>query len=83
MNKNDKIYIAGHHGLVGSSILKLFKSRGFKNLICRSHREVDLINTVQTEAFFRRIIVLEYNQRFEGSNDDKRLKDKLKSELPQ
>ena len=53
MNKNDKIYIAGHHGLVGSSILKLFKSRGFKNLICRSHRELDLINTVQTEEFFR------------------------------
>jgi len=53
MNKNDKIYIAGHNGLVGSSILKVFKANGFENIICRNHRELDLIDTVQTEEFFR------------------------------
>ena len=33
MNKNDHIFIAGHKGLVGSSVLKLLKEKGFKNLI--------------------------------------------------
>ena len=44
MNQNDKIFIAGHRGLVGSAILRQLKIRGFTNLIMRSHEELDLAN---------------------------------------
>lgn len=53
MNKSNKIYIAGHNGLVGSSILRLFREKGFENIICRSHKELDLTNLAATEEFFR------------------------------
>ena len=41
MNENSKIYIAGHNGLVGSAIWKNLQSRGYNNLIGRSHSELD------------------------------------------
>jgi GDP-L-fucose synthase len=53
MNKNDKIYVAGHRGLVGSAILKELKNRGFTNIITRTHKEVDLTNQQETAAFFK------------------------------
>jgi GDP-L-fucose synthase len=52
MNLNDKIYIAGHAGLAGSSILRLLKKRGFKNLLFRTHRELDLTIQSKVEKFF-------------------------------
>lgn len=52
MNKNDKIYIAGHRGLVGSAILKNLQNRGFTNIITRTHRELDLSNQQETSVFF-------------------------------
>ena len=42
LDKNAKIYVAGHHGLVGSAIWANLKARGYNNLIGRSHRELDL-----------------------------------------
>ena len=52
MNINDKIYIAGHSGLVGSAILRKLKTQGFINLIVRSHSELDLTNQIQVQNFF-------------------------------
>src|SRR5437879_7096425 len=42
MKENDKIYVAGHSGLVGGALVRLLKARGFNNLITRSRAEVDL-----------------------------------------
>ena len=52
MNKDDKIYIAGHRGLVGSAIVRQLESRGFTNLLMRTHKELDLTNQVQVQTFF-------------------------------
>jgi GDP-L-fucose synthase len=52
MNLNDKIYIAGHRGLVGSAIVRQLESRGFTNLLMRTHRELDLTNQSQVQSFF-------------------------------
>ena len=52
MNLNDKIYIAGHRGLVGSAIVRQLKSRGFTNLLMRTHKELDLISQAQVQDFF-------------------------------
>jgi len=54
MNLNDKIYIAGHKGLVGSAIVKQLELRGFTNLIMRTHIEIDLTNQAQVQDFFKR-----------------------------
>ncbi len=54
MKKNDKIYVAGHNGLVGSAILRRLKKEGFKNIITRDHTELDLTNQAQTLAFFEK-----------------------------
>jgi len=53
VNLNDKIYIAGHRGLVGSAIVRQLKERGFVNLIIRTHKELDLINQAQVKSFFK------------------------------
>lgn len=52
MNKKDKIYIAGHNGMVGSAILRELRSQGFENLIYRSSRDLDLRNTIAVEELF-------------------------------
>lgn len=52
MEKNTKIYIAGHRGLVGSAIWKNLEARGFHNLIGRTHKELDLLNGVAVREFF-------------------------------
>tara|TARA_B100000674_G_scaffold288543_1_gene239074 strand:- start:8179 stop:9138 length:960 start_codon:yes stop_codon:yes gene_type:complete len=54
VNLSDKIYIAGHSGLVGSAIERLLKKRGFKNLLIRSHKELDLTNQRQVNDFFKK-----------------------------
>ncbi|MEA2028738.1 MAG: GDP-L-fucose synthase, partial [Campylobacterota bacterium] len=54
MNKNSKIYIAGHRGLVGSAIVKNLKSKGYANLIYQTHSELDLTNQKAVEAFFEK-----------------------------
>lgn len=52
LDKNTKIYIAGHHGLVGSAIWNNLKSRGYENLVGRSHQELDLLDSTAVKAFF-------------------------------
>ncbi len=53
MNKDSKIYIAGHRGLVGSSILRRLQSEGYNNLVYRTHKELDLCNQPEVESFFK------------------------------
>jgi GDP-L-fucose synthase len=52
VNKNSKIYIAGHRGLVGSALMRNLQHAGYTNLILRTHAELDLTNQNDTEAFF-------------------------------
>lgn len=52
MNKNSKIYIAGHRGLVGSAILENLKEKKYTNLVVRTSSELDLRNTVAIKDFF-------------------------------
>ena len=52
LDKNSKIYVAGHNGLVGSAIWNNLKSRGYNNLIGRSHKELDLTDQNAVKAFF-------------------------------
>ena len=53
MDLNEKIYIAGHRGLVGSAIVRQLKSRGFNNLLMRTHKELDLTNQVLVQTLFK------------------------------
>jgi GDP-L-fucose synthase len=52
MNLSDKIYIAGHNGMVGSAILRNLKSKGFHNFLLRSSKELDLRNQQDVNQFF-------------------------------
>jgi GDP-L-fucose synthase len=52
MNKDSKIYIAGHLGMVGSALLRNLKGKGYHNFVLRKLDELDLIRQVETEAFF-------------------------------
>ncbi len=52
MNKDSKIYIAGHNGLVGSALWRKLQSAGYHNLVGRSHRELDLLDAVSVCQFF-------------------------------
>mgnify|MGYP003525548403 FL=1 len=52
MNKDTKIYIAGHKGLVGSAIWNNLISRGYTNLIGRTHQELDLLDAAAVKRFF-------------------------------
>lgn len=52
MNKNAKIYVAGHRGLVGSAIYRLLKSSGYTNIITMTHSELDLCNQEAVNSFF-------------------------------
>lgn len=52
LDKNSKIYISGHHGLVGSAIWNNLKQRGYTNLVGRSHSELDLTDQAAVKKFF-------------------------------
>ena len=52
LNKDSKIYIAGHKGLVGSAIWRNLEQRGYHNLVGRSHRELDLTDQIAVRNFF-------------------------------
>ena len=47
-----KIYLAGHNGLVGSAILRELVARGYQEIVCRAHSELDLTDAVATTEFF-------------------------------
>jgi len=52
MNKTDKIFVAGHRGLVGSAVLRRLQSGGYTNLLTRTHKELDLMDAAEVERFF-------------------------------
>ncbi len=52
MDKNAKIYVAGHRGLVGSAIMRNLNQKGYQNIVCRTHRELDLISQADVRDFF-------------------------------
>ena len=52
MNKTDKIYVAGHRGLVGSAIVRNLESKGYTNIVKRTHKELDLTNQAAVYDFF-------------------------------
>lgn len=54
MNKSDKIYVAGHRGMVGSAIVRKLRSEGFDNIVTRTSRELDLRNQAEVSEFFRK-----------------------------
>ncbi|MBE6577432.1 MAG: GDP-L-fucose synthase [Ruminococcaceae bacterium] len=52
MEKNSKIYVAGHRGMVGSAIVRELKRQGYENIVTRTHKELDLCRQADVEAFF-------------------------------
>lgn len=54
MNKTDKIYVAGHKGLIGSAIIRRLLKDGFKNIVTKEHSELDLCNQSKVSAFFEK-----------------------------
>ena len=52
MDKNAKIYVAGHNGLVGSAVVRALKRTGYNNLILKTRKELDLTNQVEVKQFF-------------------------------
>ena len=53
MNKDTRVFVAGHGGLVGSAILRQLEAEGFRRLICRTHAELDLTSQAAVDSFFR------------------------------
>ena len=53
MEYNAKIYVAGHHGMVGSAVLRRLKAKGYKNFVLRRSSELDLTNQSEVEVFFK------------------------------
>lgn len=53
MDKTSKIYVAGHTGMVGSAIVRELNKQGYKNIITRSHSQLDLTNQSAVENFFK------------------------------
>ena len=75
MNKSDKIFVAGHRGMVGSAIVRWLESDGFNNLLTRDHSQLDLANEPAVAKFFageRPTIVIVAAARVGGikANDD-------------
>src|SRR4051812_32203609 len=54
MEKQSKIFIAGHKGLVGSAIMRNLKEKGYQNLLVRERKELDLLRQRDVEEFFER-----------------------------
>jgi GDP-L-fucose synthase len=52
MNKESKIFVAGHRGLVGSAIVRILRGKGYTNIVTKTRSEVDLLNQSQVEEFF-------------------------------
>jgi GDP-L-fucose synthase len=51
-NLNEKIYVAGHRGMVGSAIVRNLQAKGYSNIVTRTHAELDLTNQMAVKHFF-------------------------------
>ena len=54
MNKNSRIYVAGHRGLVGSAVVRALRAQGFENLLLRTHAELDLTDQLAVRQYFEK-----------------------------
>ena len=54
INLKSKIYVAGHNGLVGSAIIRKLKQKGYKNIIFRSKKQLDLRNQKKVHSFLKK-----------------------------
>ena len=54
MNKDSKIYVAGHTGLLGTALLRKLNEKGFVNVLTRTHKEIDLTDKKAVESFFKK-----------------------------
>jgi GDP-L-fucose synthase len=52
MDKESKIFVTGHRGMVGSALLRKFEAAGYRNIITRTHTELDLVSQAGVDAFF-------------------------------
>ena len=52
ISKSDRIFVAGHRGLVGSALVRALRAKGYEHLLLRTHDELDLVNQAAVEAFF-------------------------------
>ena len=52
MRKTEKIYVAGHRGMVGSAVCRALARAGYANVVTRTHRELDLLDTKAMRAFY-------------------------------
>ena len=52
MEKDAKIYVAGHSGLVGSAIVRRLREQGYENIVTRTHTQLDLTNQIEVNEFF-------------------------------
>ena len=59
IKKNDKIFVAGHKGLVGSSIMRQLKRKGYNNLITASKKKLDLTNQQKVFSFLKKNYLFE------------------------
>ena len=53
MEKNAKIYVAGHRGMVGSALVRELNRQGYTNIVTRTHKELNLCRQDEVETFFR------------------------------
>ena len=54
IKKNDKIFLAGHKGLVGSAVLRLFKEKGYKNIITKDRKDLNLFDQRKVLLFLKK-----------------------------
>ena len=54
LNKKSKIFIAGHNGMVGSSIMRHFKKKGYKNLFFKNRKSLNLIDQKKTYSYLKK-----------------------------
>jgi GDP-L-fucose synthase len=55
LSKNSKIFLAGHNGMVGSSIFRYLKKKNYRKIIVRNRKQLDLLNQEKTEKFFKKV----------------------------
>ena len=58
MDKDSKIYVAGHRGMVGSAIVRKLKEEGYDNIVTRTSKDLDLRRQADVEKFFRRKLTM-------------------------
>ena len=63
MNKSDKIYVAGHRGLVGPAIIRKLQKEGYNNIITRTHKELDLRTSHVLPALIRKVHEAKVNNK--------------------